>query len=216
MDDWKEYNLTVQNPSIEITELEQVSWTENQTFLHLLGYTNTQNGTRLTFTLDKDKQTARSLKYSQFNTTAEGTGSGDMRWYEIAIPLIWENTYVGEHSVTANTSVGGEMKYDYHIWQAPEGSYVPPKMVKYVGGNEYIAPVIQTVTIVLPTPTPITLPPVYVNVPVTPSDEQVHAQQDKIWWESASTIAQWGFFAIVIVVLGLYLIRYYYGRKDAF
>ena len=154
MDDWKEFNLTVQNPSVEITELSQQSWTENQTYLHLLGYTNVQNGTTLTFILDKEKQTPRTLKYSMFTTPAQGIDAGDMRWFDIAIPLIWENTYVGEHSVTANTSVGGEMKYDYNVWQAPEGSYVPPKMVKYIGGNEYIAPVIQTVTIVLPTPTP--------------------------------------------------------------
>jgi hypothetical protein len=143
LDDWKEYNLVVQDPSIEITELEQESWTENQTYLHLLGYTNVKNGTPLTFIIDEDKQTVRSLKYSSFTTNAQGTGSGDMRWFEISIPLIWENTYVGEHSLTANTSAGGEMRYDYHIWEAPESSYVPPKTVKYIGGNEFV-----------PTPTP--------------------------------------------------------------
>lgn len=196
MDNWVEYNLTVQNPSIEITELEQRNWQENQTYLYMQGYTNTQNGTILTFILDKDKQTPRSLKYSMFTTTAEGLGEGDMRWFSILIPLIWENTYVGEHSVTANTSIGGEMKYDYYIWQTPSGTYVPQKTVKYVGGNEYIAPVVQTVTIILPTPTPEIVEKV-ITVPVTPSNEQVHAQQSKATWEFWTTIAGWLFIIIL-------------------
>lgn len=202
MDNWTEFNLIVQNPSIEITELEQQEWTENQTFIHMLGYTNARNGTVLTFILDKEKQTPRTIKYSTFTTTAQGTGLGDLRWFEIAVPLIWENTYVGEHSVTANTSVGGEIRYDYHIWQAPANSYVPPKTVKYIGRDEYIPPVIQTVTIVLPTPTPEVIIQ-KVTVPVTPSNEQVHAEQEKVQWEFWTKVAVWGFELIIgIAIVG--------------
>ena len=223
-DNFTVYKLEVQEPKIEITTVNTLFHNEydpyNETgVIQVRGYTNLANNTPLSFVLDETKTPAKmwgqSRVQNRWNTTTLAVESpGSYRYFDVGIPVDLRDVPEGPHNITAYGPLGAKMSIEFWRYTLPEGIQRPNQTVHYIGGYEFV-----------PTPTPITVVQEkivervvnqVVEVTVTPSDEQVHAQQDKIWWESASTIAQWGFFAIVIIVLGLYLIRYYYGRKDAF
>jgi hypothetical protein len=104
------------------------------------------------------------------------------------------------------------MIVSFWIYEQSEDQPRHPQLIKYVGGYEFV-----------PTPTPeiivqekvvTQIVTQLVTVPVTPSDEQVHIAQSKVWWESANTIAWWVFLALIIGGCGFYAVRLYYRRKD--
>jgi hypothetical protein len=187
-DEFTEYSLTVQDPYIEITSLDQ-QYINGTTFVQVIrGYTNLRIDTVIDVTIDKEKLTEDSKKYSIFHSSVKGTNKpGDMRWFEATAPLLWNNYVAGHHTVTVEGN-NASMYVDFNVYESPDHSFIPNNTIKYIGGNEFV-----------PTPTPITVEKVVtkvvtqlVTVPVTPSNEQVYAQQkvasEKTWWEGVTRI----------------------------
>jgi len=79
------------------------------------------------FVVDQEKETPSSKQYSEFSALAEGsaTAPGDMRWFEITLPLVWDNFATGHHTVTATTAIGAETHVDFDVHIAPEHSFIP-------------------------------------------------------------------------------------------
>jgi hypothetical protein len=188
-DDFTEYSLTVANPYIEIISLDQ-RYMNDTTFAQIIrGYSNLAVGAPITVTVDKEKVSDNSAKYSVFQSVVKGSDQpGDMRWFEATAPLLWDNFVAGHHTITVD---GGNatMYVDFNVYISPDHSFIPNNTIKYVGGNEFV-----------PTPTPITVEKIVkqvvtqtILVPVTPSDEVVYTQQkiasEKTWWEGATRIA---------------------------
>ncbi|MCK9593702.1 MAG: hypothetical protein M0Q91_17010 [Methanoregula sp.] len=207
-----EYKLEVEDPYIEITSLDEQYIDDEHFSKTIKGYTNTKIGTELTFIVDKDRKGTDS--YSTFTTTAQGsTNPGDMRYFEITVPLLWDNYGAGHHTVTATTAIGGSMSVDFDVHESPDHSFIPNNTIKYVNGSEWKEPVIiektVTVTIVLPTPT---AEKIYVNV--TPSIET----QQQVQYDANVKFAQTAALVIggVVVVLGLsvYVLWTWKRRRD--
>ena len=225
-DDFHTYNVTLQTPSVEVysinqipgianytyTEAGTIAYNTNSTAIEVRGYTNVKVGTILTFILDESKQTSRTLK--QYTTTAVVGGTnnpGDMRWFDAAIPLDIYNLKPGVHTVTVYTPLStGSTSVSFNIYESPASSYVPNATIRYIGGNEFVptpTPVVQTVTQIVTVPVP-------VEVKVTPSDDQVKAQQTIIVNESINAWVDTIVIAGITIVAVWYLISLYLRRKE--
>ena len=230
IDMFKTYNLELQDPSIEIQSINEeitpnetvnyagdTQYNTNISYIEVKGYTNVAIGSTLKFILDEDRQTPKTL--TSHTTTAVAGGSddpGDMRWFDVVVPIDKYNMAAGDHTVTAYTNFSNSGSvYTFTIYMTPPNSYVPPQTIRYIAGRngpeEFVptpTPVVQTVTVPVPGPTQI------VTVVVTPSNEQVKAQQEIIMNDSLKT---WGTrIAIVIVIIGFiwYIISLILRRRE--
>ena len=182
-DDWYEvYKMEVQEPAIQIMQMDEVevraakeyylnpSKRGNVSVFRIVGYTNVLPGTMLKFALDEDDQTM----VQWFTGASTGTYEGSMRYFKVDVPVYWDETSAGMHTISGYTDVGGSIFSDFNINIAPEHSYIPSDTVKWVGNrNPWI-----------PTPTPEVViqekkvvVTKTVTIPVTPSNEQVLEQQ---------------------------------------
>lgn len=193
-DSFIQYELTVEDPKIEIASLDQVYINQTTFAQTVRGYTNVALGTELTFRIDKDK----GKRFNTFSTVAKGSGNpGEMRWFEITIPLLWDNFAAGSHTIEGSTAIGGSQSVTFDVHVAPEHSFIPNNTIKYVNGSEWKEPVIikETVTIILPTPTPVTI---IQTVTVPPPQESVNEAQ----YQANIRLAQ----QILVLVVGAALV----------
>ena len=230
IDVFKTYKLELQDPYIEIQSISEketfnetlneagiTEYNTNISYIEVKGYTNVAIGSVLKFIIDEPQQTKRTINWH--TTTAVVGGSknpGDMRWFDVLIPVAKYNLALGEHTVTAytNLSKNGAI-YTFTLYANPAGSYVPPKTIRYISGRngpeEFVptpTPIVQTVTVPVPGPTKI------VTVEVTPSNEQVKAQQKIIADEN---IKMWGeriVAGLLIIGAAWYLISLYLRRRE--
>jgi len=228
-DIFKTYNMELQEPSIEICsirEMDTVNYTINSagnteyntniSRIHVKGYTNVAIGSTLKFIIDEKQQTDRTLKLHTTTAVAGGTDDpGDMRWFDVVIPVAKYNLAPGEHTVSAYTnlsSVGGT--YTFVIYETPENSYIPPKTIRYISGKYGPEEFIPTPTPVVKTVTQIVTVPVTIMVPVTPSNEQVKAQQKIVIGESLTILGYKIIIGIIIIGVVWYSISLYLRRKE--
>lgn len=173
-DTYEIYKLEIQNPSIEITSIDE-TYSGGISVLDVRGYTNVAPGSILNFTLDESKATTeQSLKDHTFIAEAQGEYNGYSRFFQVYIPLTWQDMTVEGHTIIGRTPHGGQVNSDFWVSILPEDSYRPNTTLKYIlDRNPYLA-----------TPTPEVIREVVtqkvvetIYIPVTPSDEQVYAQQ---------------------------------------
>jgi hypothetical protein len=229
LDVFKTYSMELQEPSIEITSIREINtfnytvnyagvteYNTNISYIQVKGYTNVAIGSILKFVVDEKQQTPRTLKSHTTTAVAGGTNNpGDMRWFDVVIPIAKYNLALGEHTVSAytNLSTSGST-YTFVIYETPKNSYIPPKTIRYVSGRYGPEEFVPTPTPVIETVTQIVTVPVTVMVPVTPSNEQVKAQQKIVADEN---IKAWGMKmggAVIIIGIIWYLISLYLRRKE--
>ena len=201
-------SLSVQNPEIQLVSMDETytrtakEYYDNSnlrgdvTVFDVRGYTNVLPGTNLYFALDERNQN----KIKWFNTTAEGEFPGDMRMFKVLIPVYWDEMKEGMHTISGYTDVGGSIYRDFPVRTSPDHSFIPNQSVKWIDNRSPW----------VPTPTPITVTQVVtrvvtqiVTIPVTPSNEQVYAQQkaaqDKVNSENWGKVATFGGMGLVVV-----------------
>jgi len=133
-----EYTLIIDDPKVEITDLDQQYVNDTVFTQTVRGYTNVAKGRTLTITIDADPSGRVRNRYSQFTTTVQGSDDpGAMRWYEKTIPLLWENFAAGPHTITVSSPIGGSMSVGYTVYETPEHSFIPNNTIKYVNGSEW-------------------------------------------------------------------------------
>jgi hypothetical protein len=211
-DIFTEYKLEIEDPYIEILSLDQQYVDEKYFSQTVRGYTNTKIGTILTFIVDKERKGTDS--YSTFTTEAKGsTNPGDMRYFEMTVPLLWDNYGAGHHTITASTAIGGMMNIDFDVYVSPEHSFIPNNTIKYVNGSEWKEPVIieKTVIVTIVQPTP---PPEKIYVNVTPSIETQEAVQYAANVKFAQTAAMLGVGVVVVLGLSVYVLWTWKRKRD--
>lgn len=221
-DNWSQYKLVLQEPSMEIMSITErdfhndtvnyageTIYYSNISYLEVVGYTNTAEGTPLKFIIDEDQQSPRTLKYHTTMGVAEGSDKGSMRWFEVYVPINKYEMALGDHVLSAYTNISSApTKYTFTNYGAPPNSYVPPKTIRYIAGRngpeEYVplpTPVVQTVTVVE------TVRVVeQVTVEVTPAQEQVRDAQ----YEIAKEFLMLGLGIAGVVILGLGIFQFVY------
>lgn len=201
-DKYEIYKLEIQDPSISINKIDQV-YKNGTTVLDVRGYTNAALGTIVKLTFDKDKQTARTLAQHTYIGDAKGDLTGNMRYYQVYVPIMLDDLPNGMHTIYATTDVGGEMFADFMVSELPADSYVPNATLKYIGDrNPWI-----------PTPTPEVIikketvkETIIVTVEVTPSNEQVRAQQEVVTNEKIGFWVPRIITGIIVLIVLLYLV----------
>lgn len=208
-DIYTEKEIVIEDPYVEIVSSDQI-YNVNKTAAQIVtGYTNAAIGANITLVIDKDKHSAKDLKYSTFSGIVKGNprNPGDMRWFELVVPLLLDNYAAGEHEISVSTAGGGYANVDFFIYESPEHSFIPNNTIKYVNGSEWRPDPTPKIVEVVVTQTVIKT----VTIPVTPSNEQVYAQQKKAedakWSEAVGTVITW---AVVMFVLlcGIMILMY--------
>jgi hypothetical protein len=229
LDVFKTYKLELQDPYIEIQSIRETytpNYTINQagdteyntniSYIEIKGYTNVAIGDTLKFIVDEKQQTPKTIKYYTTSAVAGGTSNpGDMRWFDVLISLDKYDLALGEHTITAYTNLSNVgTPYIFTLYSATPSSYIPEKTIRYISGRygpeEFVptpTPVVETVTVPVPGPTQI------IRVEVTPSDEQVKAQQKIIADENIKTWAIRIIIIVGIIVVIWYLISLYLRRR---
>jgi len=225
LDTFTEYTFELQEPAISITQIDPrtvsiyghmmsgLEYVNNQTYLDIRGYTNVAPGTKLSFIIDEDKQTPLTINKSTIWGEVWGDYGGDMRYFVCVVPVDKYGAGIGEHFITASTALGGSSIVPYYVYDAPIGTYVRDKPIRYIAGRigdtEFV-----------PTPTPITIEKIVTQkvvvtqtilVPVTPSKEFVKSQQDavitdKIWYYGKWVLGLIG-AGLVVGYIGWVVIR---------
>jgi hypothetical protein len=187
-----EYRLEVAHPVIDMVSVDE-TYSEGKDVLDIRGYTNVAKGTEITFVMDKERQIPQTLRANTHMELVREEAPNQWRYFQIFIPIDYNNTIVGQHQITASTPQGATQTIPFYVYDLPEGQEIPNQTIKYVSGNQFIPPVIVTVTIPIPGPTQI------VTVKVTPPNEQVYAQQklaeDKKWEEKKAEYISWAMTA---------------------
>jgi hypothetical protein len=229
LDSFSKYKMELQSPYIEIQSIsEKVTANEtineagiteyytNVSYIEVKGYTNVAIGSTLKFIIDEKQQTPRTLK--SHTTTAVAGGSknpGDMRWFDVTIPLYKYNMPIGSHDVTAYTNLSDAgTTYTFVIYDTPLNSYVPPKTIRYVSGEYGPQEFVPTPTPIVQTVTQIVTVPVTIMIPVTPSNEQVKEQQKIIADENLKWTTSIIIIGLLIVGGVWYLISLYLRRRE--
>ena len=198
--------LEIQNPSLDIIQIDALDITDTTAVWQIRGYTNLENGSELMFVLDKDKTLTHDItdiirRQNSWNSTVLSySDPGSMRYFDYGVPIDYNMMAPGPHEVTVYGAHHTEMTVTKFVYESPIEFYKPNQTTKYAAGNLFV-----------PTPTPEIIiqhdvvqgPKEYVTieVPVTPSDEQVHSEQMKVQWEFWTTVAEWACIVIMIVAL---------------
>lgn len=227
-DKYETFSLEVQDPMLQVNGLDfvevrdakayynDVSLRGNVSIYRVVGYTNVLPMTGVKFALDEDEVGTQNAQW--FSGEAKGSDPGAMRQFLVNVPIYKDNMKEGMHTLSGYTSVGGSVYYDFPVNIAPDHSYIPDQDVKYIGDENPWKANLTTVTITIPVPGP--TQKIYVNV--TPSDEQVRAQQQAVLEKiNQDNIAyQWFvlllFFTIIVggSLIAYVVYTYYRAKKD--
>jgi hypothetical protein len=204
------YKIEVRAPVIDITSIDTLEVNEFAGILQVRGYTTLENGTTITFIVDEERWRALTPHDYPTNATVMAVKDpGSMRYFDAVVPIAWGSLAPGEHYVTATGPFGTKTNVPFWINDLPEGQQRPNKTIKYVSGNIFV-----------PTPTPEIVTVIetqvvtqIVTVPVTPSNEQVYAQQLKAQQDNTQSSIYTGikvFFGVIILYclyrVGKYLV----------
>jgi len=204
-DIYTEYDLVVAEPYVEIVSLDQQYFRNQSAAQTVRGYTNVKVDTRLTAVVDADKRFGQDLEWSTFYTRAQGdiNKPGDMRWFEISLPLLFENFAADHHTITVTTDIGGSMNVDFNVYESPEHSFIENNTIKYVNGSEW-----------RPDPTPIIIEKIVTQevivtqtilINVTPSQESVEKAQYDAFMEVLVMVGKGLLVAAVVIATVWYV-----------
>lgn len=199
-DTFVEYKVIIEDPKIEIVSLDQVYINDTVFAQTIRGYTNVAIGSLLTFKIDPEK----TDRFNTFSTTAQGSGNpGEMRWFELTVPLLWENFATGHHSIAGTTEVGGSISVDFDIYESPDHTFIPNNTIKYANGSEW-----------RPDPTPIIITEVVTKeivkvvtkeIPVPPPQASVDAAQSK----AVNTLAVNAILIVAAIIACILIFAYW-------
>ncbi len=237
-DKYQLFSLEVQMPTVTINQIDslnqlndtgapqaQGTTLQQQNYVDVRGYTNVAAGTIVKAIVDGNFALSdQQIWKDAYVTQTVGESAGDMREFKVLVALNLMNMVPGRHFISVKTALSDAVisTADFYVYNNPAGNAIPNKTIRYISGRygpEEIVPT-QTVTITIPVPGPTR----YITVPVTPSNEQVLAQQliaqmtaqteinDKNWNRGA-LITGIIIVAIILILTGIYLFRTYRKAK---
>lgn len=189
---YQKFTLELQDPTISIDQIDSLNQLNStgapqseglilgsQSYIDVRGYTNAAPDTLINVGVDIDFNLGSDPWKGTIATAATGDPGGDMREWKALIPLKIYNMKPGRHFVSAKSalSYATVSTADFFIYDNPAGNAIPNKTIRYISGRYGPQEMV-------PTPTPVIVTQVItqvvtqtIMVPVTPSNEQVHAQQ---------------------------------------
>jgi hypothetical protein len=199
-DTFKLYSLEVQIPSISINQISSGAIpnasSSAATYLEVRGYTNAAPDTVIKVVVDPELNRGLDQIFKEATVTStEETSPGDMRVFKAIVLVDLYNMRTGVHTLAAKTDKGNNYaSANFYIYENWALKPIANKTIRYISGK-------YGPDEMIPTPTPITVTQIVtkvvtqiVTVPVTPSNEQVYAQQkvasEKTWWEGAWWLAK--------------------------
>lgn len=198
-DSYEMWRLSIQDPSIMATKLDQATLSNNQTLFALSGYTNAEKGTSITITMDE--LSINGITRERNTHTAmvmDNGGSGAYRSWNTSFIVDFNNMFPAQHYFNLTNNEGATASIPFYVYDELAKHYVPEARLRYIGNSPFI-----------PTPTPeiqivekIKEVKVTVTIPVTPSQESVNVAQMK-------AMDAWVLRTVIIgigVVLGGYLL----------
>jgi len=217
-DSYEILNLSVQEPEITINNMDQVSvgsakeyWKDstlrgNVSLMDVRGYTNVLPGTNITVTLDETRNNPRDIaKHYTFRTTAKGSYLGDMRYYQVYVPLYWDSLAPGMHNLTARTEKGGEVVVNFPVTEMPADSFIPDQTIRFIGDRNPWVPT-PTPEIIVKKETVVVTQTV--QIPQTPSPEQISDEAKKLLQEQEKQRGELATIGIVVLA-GLALLGWF-------
>jgi hypothetical protein len=213
-DTFREYVLEVEEPTISINQVDsayslnvtrQVDYVglDNVAFLDVRGYTNHIPDTIIKVCIDPTFNVTGIDSWKDAFVTKPDGEIGDVRAWRITVPVEKYNMAPGRHFIGARAESSGVITTaDFYIYDNPENSYVPNKTMRYISGKYGPQELIPTPTPIVITNTVTVTVVQTVTVPVTPSNEQVYAQQ-KIVEDENWKAAEWkyGTFAVILILI---------------
>jgi hypothetical protein len=168
-DSYSEIIIELQNPYIEIRQLDQGKSVNNLNTITMSGYTNTNPGDLITIEFDKGNIDRQLIAANTWNTTATAP-------YAPNAYRVWSKTVAFNpndfaasttHTLTVTTGSGASMTAPITIRRELEENYKPPAYVQFIDNNPFV-----------PTPTPEPAPPpVVVTVVETVVTEKIVVQE---------------------------------------
>jgi hypothetical protein len=201
-DSFQEYNLTIQDPAVSIVSVDE-RYAGGISILDVRGYTNTNPGTTISLILDEERQIyPHEIAAHTYTGVAKGEFNGYMRYYQIYVPIAWDDMAPGMHTIKATTDIGGEMYYDFPIFEMPADSYRPNATLKYINDrNPWVptpTPEVRVTTVIQKV---VVTQTVLVNV--TPSKQQLDDAASAALGSLVTTALIWcGMIAGILIIAG--------------
>jgi hypothetical protein len=229
------FNLEIQDPTITIDTIEALNQVNNtgapqeqgvtigsQNYVDVRGYTNVAPDTIIKVIVDGDFNQPKEVTWKNaIITQAQGTLGGDMREFEVLVPLKLYNMAPGRHFISAKTALSNETvsTADFYIYDNPTGNVIPNKTIRYISGRygqDEIVPTPTPITVVQTVTIPVT---VTVTIPVTPPPSEVEDAQRVVAQEQEQHyiyIAEGAVVLTAIIVAVILFVRFMfraYKRK---
>ena len=234
-DTYEMFNLEIQDPTITIDEIEALNQVNNtgspqeqgitigaQNYVDVRGYTNVAPDTIIKVIVDGDyNQSLNPIWNNAIITQAQGTLGGDMRTFEVLVPLKLYNMAPGRHFISAKTALSNETisTADFYIYDNPTGKVIPNKTIRYISGrygSDEIVPTPTPITVIQTVTVPVT---VTATVWVTPPPSEVADAQRVVAQEQEQHyiyVAEGAAFLIACIVIFILFVRFLfraYKRK---
>lgn len=207
-----EYRMEVAFPYITINRVDEIL-INDKTVLDVRGYTNTADGTLITVVLNEKTTYYKDIGKYTARTNAVRTSPGNLSYYRALVPIDYNELAADarNHTLEARTALGGTVQKDFKISVMPPDSYRPNVSLKYIEDrNPFIpTPTPEVVTIVVTQVVEVPKP-----YPVTPSNEQVYAQQKKAEdtkWSEFFAMVTGAAMLVFIAALAAFVIWYLYS-----
>jgi hypothetical protein len=194
-DTYKKIHVFVEEPYIEIDNLDRADISGNRSMLILSGYSNSFIGDDISVQIDADKINGITKYYSTWNTEVVSNGGyGAYRTWNASLIIDFNNVVPGPHMLTVTSGSGGHAAAPVYTRVEAAGNYVPPERIKYFDNSPFIPPVYinTTVTVVVPGP----VQTVIQKIP--PSEKEIK--------DAGTAVATVWYVVSAVVLIALYLL----------
>jgi hypothetical protein len=195
-DSYSLMTIELQDPYLEIRQLDQGKSIDNLNTITMSGYTNTNPGDNITIEFDKGNIDRQLVPANTWTTIANAPYAPNAyrTWFKTVV-FNPNDFAAGGHTLTATTGSGATMTAPVFIRKEPEESYRPPSYVQFIDNNPFV-----------PTPTPEPAPPpVVVTVVETIVTEKI-VVQEKIVPIDPYPYVIGGIVAVIVISYGIYVI----------
>jgi hypothetical protein len=188
--------IEVQDPMVEVRQLDTGTTVDGMNTATIAGYTNVNPGSIVTIEFDKGTIDPKLARANTWNTTVDSPYAPNAyrTWFKTV--LFNPNDFrIGTHTLTVTTESGAYANPPITIRRELEGSYQPPSTFQFIDNNPFI-----------PTPTPEPAPPpVVVTVVQTVVQEKI-VTQEKIVPIDPYPYVIGGIIAVIVVAYVIYSI----------
>lgn len=194
-DTYTQFNITVEDPSVDVRRLDMSSNINGTNSILISGYTNANVGDTITIEFDKGHIDEKLIRKNTWVAVVQDGGKSNAyrTWYKSA--LFEPNDFpAGEHTLTMTSSTDAFINAPVFIRKELPENYKPPEYVQFIDNNPFV-----------PTPTPIVLPREVVTVVQTIVKTEV-VEKEKIVTVDPYPYVIGTILAMIVIFYALYTV----------